>query len=100
MKGYDEYNTILLPPRNAGDDLPKELNEAYNEMTKKKEDGAGKDGSKPEGENEANEKNENEEETVDNDDNDVDRKLEDTPSEDEAETEQDAGMNDLNLHFL
>lgn len=25
MKGYDEYNTILLPPRNPGDRLPNEL---------------------------------------------------------------------------
>ena len=25
MKGYDEYNTILLPPRNPGDRLPHEL---------------------------------------------------------------------------
>jgi len=25
MKGYDEYNTILLPPRNPGDRLPTEL---------------------------------------------------------------------------
>ena len=36
MKGYDEYNTILLPPREAGSDLPKELIEAYKEMSKKR----------------------------------------------------------------
>ena len=29
MKGYDEYNTILLPPRPAGDKLPQELLEYY-----------------------------------------------------------------------
>ena len=38
MKGYDEYNTILLPPRPAGSDLPKELIEAYNEMRRKKDE--------------------------------------------------------------
>ncbi len=37
MRGYDEQNTILLPPREPGEDLPKELFEAYNEMRKKKE---------------------------------------------------------------
>ena len=29
MKGYDEFNTILLPPRTAGDKLPPELIEYY-----------------------------------------------------------------------
>lgn len=29
MKGYDEYNTILLPPRNSGDRLPHELLDYY-----------------------------------------------------------------------
>ena len=38
MKGYDEYNTILLPPRKAGDQLPAELLEYFNEQEKAKED--------------------------------------------------------------
>ena len=29
MKGYDEFNTILLPPRPAGEKLPQELMEYY-----------------------------------------------------------------------
>ena len=29
MKGYDEYNTILLPPRVSGEKLPTELMEYY-----------------------------------------------------------------------
>jgi hydrocephalus-inducing protein len=29
MKGYDEYNTILLPPRAAGEKLPLELQDYY-----------------------------------------------------------------------
>lgn len=29
MKGYDEYNTILLPPRAPGDRLPQELLDYY-----------------------------------------------------------------------
>jgi hypothetical protein len=29
MKGYDEYNTILLPPRPPGEKLPPELLEFY-----------------------------------------------------------------------
>lgn len=38
MKGYDEYNTILLPPRNAGDQLPAELSEHFYEQEKTKEE--------------------------------------------------------------
>ena len=29
MKGYDEYNSIPLPPRNPGDKLPHELLDFY-----------------------------------------------------------------------
>ena len=29
MKGYDEYNTILLPPRGVHDKLPHELIDFY-----------------------------------------------------------------------
>ena len=29
MRGYDEYNTILLPPRNPGEKLPSELLDFY-----------------------------------------------------------------------
>ncbi len=32
MKGYDEYNTILLPPRAPSDKLPFELTEYYDGM--------------------------------------------------------------------
>ncbi|XP_046359897.2 hydrocephalus-inducing protein homolog isoform X3 [Haliotis rufescens] len=38
MKGYDEYNTILLPPRNPGDKLPSELLDHYDEQMKKLEE--------------------------------------------------------------
>lgn len=38
MKGYDEYNTILLPPRQPGDKLPQEITDAYNEQQRKKEE--------------------------------------------------------------
>ncbi|XP_074644164.1 hydrocephalus-inducing protein homolog [Tubulanus polymorphus] len=38
MKGYDEYNTILLPPRAAGDKLPQELLDFYDEQMKKLEE--------------------------------------------------------------
>lgn len=38
MKGYDEYNTILLPPRRPGSKLPQELLDAYSEQQKKKEE--------------------------------------------------------------
>lgn len=37
MKGYDEYNTILLPPRKAGDQLPSEISGHYYEQEKMKE---------------------------------------------------------------
>lgn len=37
MKGYDEYNTILLPPRQPGHKLPQEITDAYNEQQRKKE---------------------------------------------------------------
>ena len=37
MKGYDEYNTILLPPRTPGHKLPQEVTDAYNEQQRKKE---------------------------------------------------------------
>ncbi|XP_041375521.1 hydrocephalus-inducing protein homolog [Gigantopelta aegis] len=38
MKGYDEYNTILLPPRPPGDKLPTELLDYYEEQMKKLEE--------------------------------------------------------------
>ena len=38
MKGYDEYNTILLPPRQPGDTLPQELLDAYAVLQKKKDE--------------------------------------------------------------
>jgi hypothetical protein len=38
MKGYDECNTILLPPRKAGDQLPGELSEHFYEQEKSKEE--------------------------------------------------------------
>ncbi|XP_033116735.1 hydrocephalus-inducing protein homolog isoform X2 [Anneissia japonica] len=38
MKGYDEYGTILLPPRDAGDKLPQELLEYFEEQKKKVEE--------------------------------------------------------------
>lgn len=37
MKGYDEYNTILLPPRQPGEKLPQEVTDAYDEQQRKKE---------------------------------------------------------------
>ena len=37
MKGYDEYNTILLPPRRPGEKLPQEVVDAFNEQQRKKE---------------------------------------------------------------
>ncbi|XP_068693384.1 hydrocephalus-inducing protein homolog [Montipora foliosa] len=37
MKGYDEYNTILLPPRYPGEKLPQEVTDAFNEQQRKKE---------------------------------------------------------------
>ncbi|CAF0787663.1 unnamed protein product [Brachionus calyciflorus] len=38
IRGYDEYNTILLPPRNVGDKLPIELYDFYEEQQKKLEE--------------------------------------------------------------
>lgn len=38
MKGYDEYNTILLPPRAHGEKLPPELLEYYDEQLRKMEE--------------------------------------------------------------
>ncbi|XP_071959113.1 hydrocephalus-inducing protein homolog isoform X2 [Antedon mediterranea] len=38
MKGYDEYSTILLPPRDAGDKIPQELLDYFEEQKKKVEE--------------------------------------------------------------
>ena len=38
MKGYDEYNTILLPPRPTGDKLPPELMDYYEEQIRRMEE--------------------------------------------------------------
>ncbi|XP_069113582.1 hydrocephalus-inducing protein homolog isoform X2 [Argopecten irradians] len=38
MKGYDEMNTILLPPRGPSEKLPPELTEYYDEQMKKLEE--------------------------------------------------------------
>uniref|UniRef100_A0A2K6KCF4 HYDIN axonemal central pair apparatus protein n=1 Tax=Rhinopithecus bieti TaxID=61621 RepID=A0A2K6KCF4_RHIBE len=38
LKGYDSYNTLLLPPRNPGEKLPPELYEYFKEMKKSKEE--------------------------------------------------------------
>ncbi|XP_052230840.1 hydrocephalus-inducing protein-like isoform X4 [Dreissena polymorpha] len=38
MKGYDEFNTILLPPRGASEKLPPELTEFYEEQMQKLEE--------------------------------------------------------------
>lgn len=35
IRGYDEFNTILLPPRTAGEKLPLELYDYYEEQLKK-----------------------------------------------------------------
>lgn len=35
IRGYDEFNTILLPPRYPGDKLPNELYDYYDELSKK-----------------------------------------------------------------
>lgn len=37
MKGYDEYNTILLPPRQPGEKLPQEVVDSFSEQQRKKE---------------------------------------------------------------
>ncbi|GFS07093.1 hydrocephalus-inducing protein-like [Elysia marginata] len=38
MRGYDEYNTLLLPPRGVNDKLPQELLDFYDEQLKKLEE--------------------------------------------------------------
>ncbi|KAK6174452.1 hypothetical protein SNE40_017727 [Patella caerulea] len=38
MKGYDEYNTILLPPRPTGEKLPPELLQYYDDQMKRLEE--------------------------------------------------------------
>ncbi|XP_013359426.1 PREDICTED: hydrocephalus-inducing protein homolog isoform X2 [Chinchilla lanigera] len=38
LKGYDSYNTMLLPPRNPGEKLPPELYEYFKEMKRSKEE--------------------------------------------------------------
>ncbi|KXJ27389.1 Hydrocephalus-inducing protein [Exaiptasia diaphana] len=38
VKGYDEYNTILLPPRQPGEKLPSEVVESYQQQQTKKEE--------------------------------------------------------------
>lgn len=38
LKGYDSYNTLLLPPRLPGEKLPPELYEYFKEMKRSKEE--------------------------------------------------------------
>ncbi|XP_048648423.1 hydrocephalus-inducing protein homolog isoform X1 [Marmota marmota marmota] len=38
LKGYDSYNTLLLPPRSPGEKLPPELYEYFKEVKKSKEE--------------------------------------------------------------
>ncbi|EDL11458.1 mCG132575 [Mus musculus] len=38
LKGYDSYNTLLLPPRNPGEKLPPEVYDYFKEMKKSKEE--------------------------------------------------------------
>lgn len=38
LKGYDPYNTLLLPPRLPGEKLPTELYEYFKEMKRSKEE--------------------------------------------------------------
>lgn len=38
VKGYDSYNTLLLPPRVPGEKLPQELYEYFTEMKRLKEE--------------------------------------------------------------
>ena len=38
LKGYDSYNTLLLPPRNPGEKLPQEVYDYFKEMKKSKEE--------------------------------------------------------------
>lgn len=38
LKGYDSYNTLLLPPRVPGEKLPPELYEYFKEVKRSKEE--------------------------------------------------------------
>ncbi|CAH7062215.1 Hydin [Phodopus roborovskii] len=38
LKGYDSYNTLLLPPRNPGEKLPQEVYDYFREVKKSKEE--------------------------------------------------------------
>ncbi|XP_069312434.1 hydrocephalus-inducing protein homolog [Eulemur rufifrons] len=38
LKGYDSYNSLLLPPRNPGEKLPPEVYEYFREMKKSREE--------------------------------------------------------------
>lgn len=38
LKGYDSYNTLLLPPRIPGETLPLEVYEYYKEVKRSKEE--------------------------------------------------------------
>ncbi|XP_008833211.1 hydrocephalus-inducing protein homolog [Nannospalax galili] len=38
LKDYDSYNTLLLPPRNPGENLPQEVYEYFKEVEKSKEE--------------------------------------------------------------
>lgn len=38
LKGYDSYNTLLLPPRIPGEKLPPEVYEYFKEMKQSKEE--------------------------------------------------------------
>ncbi|XP_036044752.1 LOW QUALITY PROTEIN: hydrocephalus-inducing protein homolog [Onychomys torridus] len=38
LKGYDSYNTLLLPPRNPGEKLPQEIYDYFREVKKSKEE--------------------------------------------------------------
>ena len=88
MKGYDEYNTILLPPREAGSGLPKELIEAYNEMCKKKSE---KVSQTQIVEDEAGERNQNEDEAENQDDIYAEKKFDEAASDEDMASEHDVG---------
>ena len=90
MKGYDEYNTILLPPRDAGSDLPKELVEAFNEMSKIQVQV---------GENDSTEKNANEEETGNQDATETEKKLDGAAVEEELGEDREGGKTLLMYTF-
>lgn len=38
LKGYDSYNTLLLPPRDPGEKLPQEVYDYFKEVKKSKEE--------------------------------------------------------------